>query len=75
MVTPTNEGEEGTEVSRPNVPPHDRKIIGAPDDVRLDMSLAAEEFKKRKNDYVSLDEGLKKTIEWQKELYKIKWIR
>ncbi|OGI69676.1 hypothetical protein A3A09_02995 [Candidatus Nomurabacteria bacterium RIFCSPLOWO2_01_FULL_42_20] len=72
VVTPTNEGEEGTEVSRPNVPPHDRKIIGAPDDVRLDMSLAAEEFKKRKNDYVSLDEGLKKTIEWQKELYKIK---
>jgi len=45
------------------------KSRGAPDNVRLDMSRAAKEFKKRKNNYVSLDKGLKKTVEWQKKLY------
>jgi len=46
-------------------------IKGAPDDVRLNMSKVAKEFKKNQKDFISLDEGLKKTIEWQRELYKI----
>ncbi len=41
---------------------------GAPSDVRLDMSKVAAEFGKQ--DFVSLDVGLKKTIDWQKSLYK-----
>jgi len=40
---------------------------GAPADVSLDMSKAKKQFAKTK--YVSLDEGLGKTIEWQKALY------
>ena len=42
-------------------------IIGSPDDVQLDMSLAAKEF--NKNHYVGLDVGVARTIEWQKALY------
>lgn len=52
------------------MPKKDQKITGAPSNVRLDMSEVSKEFKKDKKDYVSLDEGLKNTIEWQKELYK-----
>lgn len=48
----------------------DQKPIGAPDNVRLDMKIGLKEFKKNKNEYVTLDEGLDKTIAWQKELYK-----
>lgn len=44
------------------------KITGAPEEVWLDTTMAQKEFGKIK--YVSLDEGLKKTIKWQKELYK-----
>ena len=40
---------------------------GAPDEVSLDMTKVQKEF--QKNEYVPLDEGLKKTIEWQKQLY------
>lgn len=42
-------------------------LIGAPEDVFLDMSKAEHEFNKK--EYISLTEGLKKTIEWQKLLY------
>ncbi len=44
-----------------------QKIIGAPDDVSLDMTKVEKEFNKTK--YISLDEGLRNTIEWQKALY------
>lgn len=43
-------------------------MAGAPEDVSLDMSLVEKEFGKR--DYVSLDEGLQRTIAWQRALYK-----
>lgn len=42
-------------------------LIGAPLDVSLDMTKAEKEF--NKINYIDLDDGLKKTIEWQKELY------
>lgn len=42
-------------------------LAGAPEDVSLDMTKVKNEF--GKTDYVSLSDGLKKTIEWQKELY------
>ena len=45
------------------------KISGAPVDVSLDMTKVKNEF--GKTEYVSFDEGLMRTIEWQKELYKI----
>jgi nucleoside-diphosphate-sugar epimerase len=54
------------------MPKNDKKMTGAPDNVRLDMSRVIKEFNKRKNNFISLNEGLKKTVEWQKELYKIK---
>ena len=42
-------------------------LIGAPENVFLDMSKAEREFNKKR--YVDLTKGLKKTIEWQKILY------
>ncbi len=53
----------------PVVFPEDSKktLTGAPDDVCLNMEKAKNEF--GKSEYVSLDEGLKNTIEWQKVLY------
>ena len=47
------------------------KISGAPIDVSLDMTKAKKEF--GKTEYVSFDKGLETTIEWQRELYKIKF--
>jgi UDP-glucuronate decarboxylase len=44
-----------------------QEISGAPEDVSLDMSLVEKEFKKTQ--YVSFDEGLARTIEWQRNLY------
>lgn len=46
-----------------------KSLVGAPEDVVLDMSLVKNEF--GKEDFVSFDDGLKRAIEWQKELYKI----
>lgn len=43
-----------------------KPIIGAPDDVRLDISRYENEFGKMK--FISLSEGIDKTIEWQKSL-------
>jgi len=48
-------------------PADDKDMAGAPDDVCLDMTKVQQEF--GKNDYVSFDEGLANTIEWQKALY------
>jgi len=45
------------------------KISGAPIDVSLDMTKVKNEF--GKTEYVSFDEGLMRTIEWQKELYQL----
>jgi nucleoside-diphosphate-sugar epimerase len=42
-------------------------VAGAPEEVRLDLTLAETEFQKR--NYVSLEEGLRATISWQRELY------
>jgi UDP-glucuronate decarboxylase len=42
-------------------------LSGSPEDVSLDMTKAETEFNKK--GYVGLDEGLKRTIEWQKILY------
>ena len=43
------------------------ELAGAPEEVRLDLSRVETEFGKRQ--YMSLDEGLEKTIAWQRELY------
>jgi nucleoside-diphosphate-sugar epimerase len=42
-------------------------MVGAPDDVFLDMELVKKEFGKK--DFVNFTEGLTNTIEWQKILY------
>ena len=44
-------------------PPADKDLIGAPASVRLDMNKAEKEF--QKTDYVSLYDGLTRTIAWQ----------
>ncbi len=44
-------------------------IIGSPESVFLDITKINNEFPRK---YVSIDEGLKKTIEYQKQLYGIK---
>ena len=48
-------------------PETSRTLKEAPDDVYLDMSKIKDEF--RKTDFVQLDEGLARTIRWQKALY------
>ena len=42
-------------------------MIGAPDTLRLDTSRIENEF--GKTNYTSLEEGLQRTIDWQRELY------
>lgn len=60
----------GSYLNVPVIFPADiQDIAGAPDDVYLDMKKVQQEFGKDR--YVSLDEGLANTIEWQKALY---WI-
>lgn len=44
-------------------------VAGAPDDVRLDLVRTREEFGKR--EYVTLPEGLARTIAWQRLLYRV----
>jgi nucleoside-diphosphate-sugar epimerase len=48
-------------------PADSKELGGAPEDVYLDMSLVETDFQKVQ--YVDLDEGLVRTIEWQKLLY------
>lgn len=48
-------------------PPTRTEIAGAPEEVRLDLTKVETEF--GKTEYVGLEEGLKATIEWQRELY------
>ncbi|MBI3793927.1 MAG: NAD-dependent epimerase/dehydratase family protein [Nitrospinae bacterium] len=49
-------------------PKNPKGLAGADEEAKLDMTKVALEF--GKTDYISLDEGLARTIEWQKELYK-----
>jgi len=49
-----------------NVSLGDKPLGGAPSEVRLDMTKTLTEFPRT---FVSLDEGLKRTIEYQKQLY------
>lgn len=51
-------------------PKESNESKGAPEDVWLDMKKVQNEF--GKTDYVPFDEGLKRTIEWQKALYSAK---
>jgi len=53
---------------RVSVPKLSNKLLGSPDDVFLSMKRYEKEFGKKK--YFSFDKGIKKTVEWQKELYK-----
>lgn len=48
-------------------PKDGKELSGAPKDVCLDMSLVKNEFNKIR--YVTFEEGLARTIEWQKVLY------
>lgn len=53
-----------------NIPKSNKKTLsGAPEDVRLDLNKIKKEFGKK--DFVSLENGVKKTISWQKELYNL----
>ena len=48
-------------------PDEAKPLAGAPDDVRLDMSRHAAEF--GPPTFVNLEEGVRRTVEWQKGLY------
>lgn len=54
----------GAEVVFPEV---DNQIIGAPSVLQLDLDRVRDEF--NKYEYLSLYEGLERTVAWQKELY------
>lgn len=56
----------GAEVA---VPETSNSMVGAPLEVRMDLSRVEKEF--GKSEYVSLEEGLKRTIEYQRGLYGI----
>src|SRR3990167_1695125 len=47
------------------IPLREDTLAGSPNNVCLDMSKVLEEFGQR--DFISLEKGLKRTIEWQKE--------
>jgi nucleoside-diphosphate-sugar epimerase len=48
-------------------PAQSAEVAGAPEEVRLDLSRPETEFKK--TDYINLEDGLRATIEWQRQLY------
>lgn len=49
------------------IPTSNTAMSGAPEDVWLDLIKIKSEFKKK--DFIDIDSGLAKTIEWQKMLY------
>ena len=49
-------------------PDIEHQVSGAPAEVHLDISKYENEFKKK--DFIDFQDGLKETIEWQKELYR-----
>ena len=44
------------------------QVAGAPEEVRLDLTRPETEFKK--TNYMGLEDGLRATIEWQRQLYR-----
>jgi nucleoside-diphosphate-sugar epimerase len=52
------------------IPDIDEELLGSPKTVNISINRYLNEFNKKK--FVDSDEGLKKTIEWQKKLYIIK---
>jgi nucleoside-diphosphate-sugar epimerase len=48
-------------------PSDESQVAGAPEILQLDLSRVETEF--GKTEYVELEEGLKRTIAWQRELY------
>jgi UDP-glucuronate decarboxylase len=58
----------GKIVGVPVTSPTQGEMRGSPDTLRLDMSRIESEFKH--TDYVSLEDGLTRTINWQRELYR-----
>ena len=48
-------------------PKHSSDLLGAPDDVYLDLTKIQQEF--NKHQFVSLEDGIRTTINWQKNLY------
>lgn len=48
-------------------PDTNSSLAGAPSEVQLDLSKTENEF--GKSEYIELEEGLKRTISWQRELY------
>ena len=50
-----------------SLPKKQTKVAGAPKEVRLDLTRVESEF--HKSDYVSLDDGLRATIDWQRGAY------
>ncbi|MBC7475209.1 MAG: NAD-dependent epimerase/dehydratase family protein [Candidatus Sericytochromatia bacterium] len=54
-------------INVPVIIPQDvNSVVGAPEDVQLDMKLVTNEF--GKNTFVSFEEGIKKTVDWYKSL-------
>ena len=49
-------------------PAQSAEVAGAPEEVRLDLTRPETEFKK--TNYVGLEQGLRATIEWQRQLYR-----
>ena len=49
-------------------PQQSAEVAGAPEEVRLDLTRPETEFNKTR--YVSLEDGLRATIEWQRQLYR-----
>lgn len=48
-------------------PPRSAAIAGAPDQVQLDLTRVQTEF--HKTDFLGLEQGLRRTIDWQRHLY------
>lgn len=48
-------------------PSNEIQVTGSPEILQLDLRRVETEF--GKTDYVELEEGLKRTISWQRELY------
>ncbi|MFZ2975704.1 MAG: NAD-dependent epimerase/dehydratase family protein, partial [Candidatus Moraniibacteriota bacterium] len=58
----------GKNTKTPVIIPKDKVgLSGAPTDVRLDMTKAKKEF--GKTNFIPLEEGLRRTIDWQRKLY------
>ena len=50
-----------------NVPEFDNQLLGSPKTVNISIDKYIKEF--NKINFVSFDDGLNRTIEWQKKIY------